>query len=145
MATDPVKTRRRSLRLAYGAYLWIMLCFVISGSIEWFYGRPGSAQQFATYQGLGMLVVLPLSMSALVGAVLGIKASLRLIADWAKQPGLWVMPLLLLLILAVFALVEAGHFPRWSLSASAIVYCLATTWFTVRWFLASRAVVQPPG
>ena len=146
MATVDVRpeaeTRRRT-DVAYAAFGWIAL-FLLTGSIlEWLYGSPATPGELSRWQGIGMLVLLPLALTALAAALIGLKNALLLVRSWRNEPGLVILLLLLLALFGAFLLSEADRLPRSGLVIAAAVYVVGALLFTGRWFLSGRRRFTP--
>lgn len=130
--------RRRRIDLTYAAFGWIALYLLLGAILEWLYGSPAGPGELARWQGIGMLVLLPLALTALAAAIIGIKNAFVLLRTWREQPGLFILPLLLLVLVGAFLLREADRLPRIALAAVAGVYVVAALLFAGRWFLSAR-------
>lgn len=143
-SSSETRTRRRNTDVAYGAYLWIAVVLLVVKGLEWLYGKPATSEAFATWQGIGMLVVLPLSITAIIAAVFAGKATLKLWSSWAREPGVVLLAVLLLAMLSVFALVEVDALARLWLTVAAAVYMIAAIAIATRWFLFRRTRRNKP-
>ncbi len=132
IAASTEVTRRRSAGVAYACYGFVALYFVTAAALQALYGRPSGPEELARWQGIGMLVLLPLAFAAIAAALVGAKNSLRLLRRWREEPGLAVLPLLLVLLLAAFAAVESGQLGRGLLTWLAGAYVVAACVFLAR-------------
>lgn len=141
-ADNRLTVPRRSADIAYGCYLWVALVLVTSAIFGFVYGDPDTAEELARLQGIGMLVILPLSLSALLAAAFGLKASAKLYKWWLREAGLIVLPILLLALLVVFLLAESKIVGNFWQSLAAAVYAVCAFWFSLRWFFRRRHLAR---
>lgn len=138
LAIEPRAARRRQADVAYACYGWIAIYLAFGAGLQAIFGRPADPAALARWQGIGMLVLLPLAITALAAAVVGVKNSLALVRLWPTEAGLYVSPILLGLLLAAFLLNEADRLPRSLLYAASLLYVIVALALAVRWFVARR-------
>ncbi len=137
-----ISARRRNANIAYACYLWVAVVLLISMTLQWVFGSPQTSEELASFQGLGMLVILPLSLAAIVAAIFGFESSLKLWTCCRREAGLLILPLLLLVLLGIFALAEADKLGRTWLALAAVLYSAAAIAFALHWFVSANKRVR---
>lgn len=132
------ESQRRSADIAYGCYLWAGACLAIGKLVDVVFGKSTSTEDFATLQGIGMLVLFPLTLVSLAAVVFGVISSWKLRAWWSSEWGLGVLPAILVLLFVVFAIEDQKPGPDQWLSYVAAAYVLLAFFFTLRWFAVRR-------
>lgn len=130
--------RRRRIDITCAAFGWIALYLLLGAVLQWLYGSPAGPGELSRWQGIGMLVLLPLALTALAAAIIGFKNAFVLMRTWREEPGLFILPLLLLVLFGAFLLHEADRLPRMALVLAAAIYVVAALLFALRWFLSGR-------
>lgn len=136
LRTEAVARRRTDL--AYAAFGWIALILLTGSILEWLYGSPATPGELSRWQGIGMLVLLPLSLTALAATLIGLKNACLLLRSWRDEPGLGILLILVLALFGAFLLSEADRLPRFGLVIVAAVYVIGALLFAGRWFLSGR-------
>lgn len=134
--------QRRQADFAFAGYLvpvaWFLVAILVGGE----HGFAPKSEGTVTL--LMWFVLLPLAVVSLCAIAVGLYCSLKLRGVWTAYPGLVVVPLVLLLLLAMTLQDESGDETRkdWVLGA----FVLSTCYFAVRWFWSQRrrAIQEPP-
>lgn len=137
---DPVVTERngparadvRRAGLAYACHGWIALVLVAAFVLDRVYGSPSSPEALSRWQGIGMLLILPLVMSTFVAAFLALKLTWRLRGVATEARPLWLLWLSLAALLGAWVLHESRLVPAWFGGLAALQYVLLTALVTVR-------------
>lgn len=96
------------------------------------YGSPASPEALSRWQGIGMLLILPLVMSSFVTAFLALKLTWRLRGVATEARPLWLLWLSFAALLGAWVLHESRLVPAWFGGLAALQYVLLTALLTVR-------------
>ena len=136
-----MRARRRNANIAYACYLWIAFVLIVSGILEWIFGDPESSNELATLQGVGMMIILPLSLAAIVAAIFGVESSLKLWAYWRSEIGLLLLPVLLAVFIGAFVMVASHMLARIWLAVLAALHAVAAILFALHGFLTPHTPI----
>lgn len=122
--------------LAYGCHLYAALGLASLILVEGLYAL--GLLDFASMQGLGMVIGIPLAFGAIIAVPLGAVMSFSLYRIWQHELGLLILMVLFGFVVRAFVLDEqkpGGNY--WFYYATAL-YLLGTLFFSLRWFFVRR-------
>ena len=122
---------------AYVCYS-IVAGFFAAGDFVDFINRSPSPGVFASFQVIGMVVLVPLAILSIVAGVLGGLLSAQLAGRWSREWGLVILPLVLLASVVVFAIEEQRSEPFHWLTYVMRAYILLSIIFVSRWLIVGR-------